>query len=235
MLKPLDIAAFDEFWRTKLDRGDCDAEYRHGQNLGIDKTLQVISSGKRLLDIGCGTEILATQLKGKFDQVFGVDISELPIEVARKNGVTATRVNLNTDRLPYEDSFFDAVTILATLQYVYDVDFVFRECVRVLKPSGEFIVNVPNMRASWRIWKLAVCGRFPRPSINAIAFDSGALHYFCHADLIEALKARGFQITSSCGLFCVPHLLNSAPDSGLLGYIKREFFSAELLTKAVKR
>lgn len=234
MLGQRDKVHFDKVWERKLNLDQQSFAYKPGANLRVDKALQIISPGHRLLDIGCGTGILAAQARGKFQEVYGVDIAEAAIEIAREHDVLASVVNLNAESLPYENTFFDAITILSAFQCMYDLDMILRECFRVLKPCGELLISVPNMRAVWRLFRLAVLGYFPRTSLDAVGYDGGALHYFCFRNLVELLERRGFETVDSYGIFCLPRFARHLPDRTIIGAVKREFFSAEILLKSLK-
>lgn len=224
---------FDRIWKHKL-KDVHSATYVAGDNPRVDETLSLIPQGGRVLDIGCGTGAMLTQLKSRFDEVYGIDISSEAVRVALQNGVQASVVDLNITSLPYEDDFFDVVTILSTLQYFIDLDKTLRECHRVLVPGGMLILSVPNMRALWRVGRLLFQGTFPRVSLDTEGYDGGTLHYFAFANLRELLSKEGFEVLSAHGIFCLPRFLNRTGNAGLWGWAKREFFSAEIFIRAVK-
>ena len=227
-----DVRHFAEVWRRKGEAGEQD--YRPGANRRVDLALRLLSPGERLLDVGCGAGILAEQARARFAEVHGVDIAEAAVRLARERGVKAAVVNLNAERLPYADAFFDTVTALGALQLVTDISAALGECARVLRPGGHFLVGVPNVRALWRLWKLGVLGIFPRTSMDEVGYDGGTLHYFTHESLLRLLRPHGLTPRTSHGVFCLPRFVEGVTDRGLPGRLKREFFSAEVLVHAVK-
>jgi methionine biosynthesis protein MetW len=228
-----DESRFDQIWKRKL-RDNRSAAYLPGENFRVDKALSVIGKGWRVLDIGCGTGILLAQLKKQSEEVHGIDISGEAVAVACQNGVHASVVDLNADLLPYEDGFFNAVTMLSTLQYFIDLDKTLRECNRVISPNGLLLLSVPNMRAYWRIGKLIFMGIFPKVSMDSEGYDGGTLHYFTFSDLKELLHKNGFVVLQAHGIFCLPQFVSRVSDVGFLGWVKREFFSAEVFISAIK-
>ena len=115
------------------------------------KVLEILSKLKaeRLLDIGCGdgnfTMLMARSCGAK--EVYGVDISEKGIEMAKRNGVKALRVDVDEENLPFNDNYFDVVTALEVIEHLFDPDHFLEEVYRVLKPNGIFILSTPNLAA----------------------------------------------------------------------------------------
>ena len=143
-------------------------------------------------------------------------------------------VDLSSEPLPHPDGAFDAVTALGILPYVWDLDWLLRECARVLRSGGQMVVGVPNMRAWWRLWSLAGRGRFPRTSHDPVGYDGGSVHYFCRRNLVELLGRHQLATIGAHGVFCVPRALEPLPDGGPTGWLKREFLGAEVVVDARK-
>jgi methionine biosynthesis protein MetW len=209
-------------------------DYVPGSNLRVEAAANILHPGQRLLDVGCGDGTLGMLVRNRFEEIYGVDISDKAIEVAQRRGIKAYKVNLNVEALPFEDNYFDSITCLATLQFIYDINTMLREFNRVLKPDGELVLTVPNMRAYWRIFKLVVLGYFPRTSLDPEGYDGGTLHYFCYRNLKDLLEKSGFKVMMRRGIFCLPRLIEKLPDRGWVGKLKAEFLSAEMLVRAVE-
>ena len=224
---------FEAIWRRKLAAGG-PVGYRPGENRRVDKALRLLRPGERMLDVGCGAGSLATQAHERFREVHGVDLSPTAVALARASGVQAQVLDLSREPLPHPDGFFDAVTALGVLPYVWDLDGLLGECVRVLRPGGQMLVGVPNMRALWRLWSVAARGRFPRTSQDPVGYDGGSMHYFCRRDLAALLERHRLIVVAAHGVFCIPRRLEAFPDEGVGGWVKRELFSAELVVDARK-
>jgi len=113
------------------------------------KILKIFSKYKfnRILDVGCGdgnfTALISKVCKAK--EVYGVDISEKGVEMAKKNGIKALRVDIDEENLPFKDNYFDAVLSLEVIEHLYDPDHLLDEVYRVLKPNGIFVLTTPNL------------------------------------------------------------------------------------------
>ena len=113
------------------------------------KVLEVLSRYKfeRLLDIGCGDGNF-TALVGKAcgaKEVYGVDISEKGVEMAKKNGIKAFRVDVDEGIYRLRINYFDAVLSLEVIEHLFDPDHYLDEIYRVLKPNGIFVLSILNL------------------------------------------------------------------------------------------
>jgi len=103
----------------------------------------------RLLDCGCGdgeTTLRVAEAIGTND-IYGVDIDEEALKVARSKGIKAYKADLN-QRLPFEDNYFCIVFSNQVMEHLDKTDRYVKEVFRVLKPSGYAIIATENL-ASW--------------------------------------------------------------------------------------
>lgn len=149
--------------------------------------LELIGSGERVLDVGCGAGELGAALATRYAQVYGVDVSAHAVELARQRGLHAMQVNLDNKPLPFEDGMFSAVTCLDVIEHVFDPRVLAREIARVCAPQATVVITTPNLRY-WRHILSIISGRFPRTSADEEGYDGGHLHYFTarnHSDLLS--------------------------------------------------
>jgi Methylase involved in ubiquinone/menaquinone biosynthesis len=106
--------------------------------------------GSSLLDVSCGTGLLMKAAHSYKLNAMGVDFSRVAIEEARKYGPAFLG---NGEKLPLPDNSFDYVVNLGSLEHFEDMASGVKEMARVLKPSGQACILVPNTYGLlWTIW-----------------------------------------------------------------------------------
>jgi SAM-dependent methyltransferase len=93
------------------------------------------SEGDRILDVGCGTGVLAraaVQRVGRTGQVAGVDPNDGMLAVARRLGPDVAWKTGVAERLPYPDASFDGVVSQFALMFFTDPHAALAEMARVL-------------------------------------------------------------------------------------------------------
>lgn len=103
----------------------------------------------RLLDLGCGTGLVATFAQPLFQQIVGIDVS-----MGMLRQVTSAMDPVRGDMclLPFKEKTFDCVTAVAALHHVYDTSRVLRESFRVLKPGGYLYTDIDHNRRFFCIY-----------------------------------------------------------------------------------
>jgi ubiquinone/menaquinone biosynthesis C-methylase UbiE len=106
-----------------------------------------IKQGHHVLDIGCGIgdhALAMAHLVGPTGRAVGTDISQAMID-ASVNRHSGSGLPLEfhvapADDQPFPDNSFDCIHLERVLIYVNDVDAVFREIRRLLKPRGRLLI-----------------------------------------------------------------------------------------------
>ena len=150
----------------------------------------------RVLDLGCGTGRHVVYLVRRGFSVCGLDSSPEGLRVARQwlgeEGLDGDlRLQDMTERLPYEDGFFDAVI---SVQVIHHADMatirrIVEEILRVLKPGGFVFVTVPELKDgkpySWQGMDYEEVG--PHTFLPLTGPERGLLHtYFTPESCREA-------------------------------------------------
>jgi len=104
-----------------------------------------IEEGQRVLDIACGTGVLAREARvrvGPTGFVAGVDPDRGMLAVALELSPTVEWRHGTAEALPFPDQAFDAVVSQFGLMFCSDRRLALREMLRVLVPEGSLAVAV---------------------------------------------------------------------------------------------
>ena len=123
--------------RRRLQPPDATAR-RHG-----------IKPGMTLLEIGPGNGrygVAAARRAGQEGRLHTIDIEPKMIERVRQRAAAEGVTNIdarvaNAYQLPYPDASFDLIYMIAVTGEIPDPVRAFRECRRVLKPTGKLAVS----------------------------------------------------------------------------------------------
>ena len=153
----------------------------------------------RVLDVGCGTGILAARLAGVGFDVTGLDPSHGMLEVMGESGPPSPRVRGDGAALPFASGSFDVAVTVAALHHVASVEGVRQtliEMVRVVRPGGHVVVWDHNPRNPY--WKILM---------EKVPQDDGSERLVPEAEVLDGLAAGGAVIVGSSQLGLVPDFL----------------------------
>ncbi len=123
----------------------------------------------RILDIGCGSYPYFLS-HTYFAEKFAIDQLEKPQAVSNLNWYT---LDLNKDpHLPFEDGFFDVITMLAVAEHLAPDSLVMllQEVHRALRPGGRLIITTPAAWSDGLLRLMARLGLVSAEEINEHVF-----------------------------------------------------------------
>jgi SAM-dependent methyltransferase len=157
------------------------------------------SGSLHVLDIGFGSGAdllnVKTALHSRQVGLFGVDSNPTRVAQASENGIAAVQLNIESDRLPFADHFFDGVIANQVIEHTKQIFWIVSEVSRVLKKSGLFIVGVPNL-AALHIRVLLALGEQPAsiellgPHVRGFTKNS-FVRFITADDYFRVLQVRG--------------------------------------------
>ena len=189
------------------------SEYTKSRNysfkIGEDQTrwtgrLRICSSIIRklpigtFLDIGCADGTWAKYWQGRGWKTFGVDINPKNVDAAKKRGIQATTVDLNSEEpLQFENESFDLIFAGEIIEHLIDTDGFLMELNRCLKPKANLLITTPNL-VSFENRIRILFGRYPT-WVNFSLHGSGHVRAYTPRVLKYQLKQQGFSIQKQTG------------------------------------
>jgi SAM-dependent methyltransferase len=180
--------------------------------------------GERVLDVACGTGIvarLAAERVGATGTVTGIDLNPGMLAVARSvtpPGMVIEWHQSSAEAIPLPDEAFDVVLCQLGLQFVPDKLAALREMERVLAPGGRLVINVVGPKPRVFAILAEALAHYIKPEISAFVdlvfslHDTGELQ---HLILISGAGFREVAIQSDTRTLRLP-----APEEFLWQYVQ---------------
>jgi len=113
-----------------------------------------LKSEDHLLDVACGLGRMMEAADPYTKNLYGIDISNVAIETAKKKFPDYNLQLANAEKLPFEDNLFEKITCLGSLERMLDLELVFSEMQRVSNNNAKFCFLVRNSRSfKWVLFK----------------------------------------------------------------------------------
>ncbi|MWB95747.1 bifunctional demethylmenaquinone methyltransferase/2-methoxy-6-polyprenyl-1,4-benzoquinol methylase UbiE [Flavobacterium sp. GA093] len=185
-------------------------------SFGIDvkwrkKVLKIVSDTepKIILDIATGTGDLAILMsQTNAEKIIGLDISAGMLEVGKKKieeKNLSNRIELvlgDSEKIPFEDNYFDAITVSFGVRNFENLEKGFSEILRVLKPNGVFVIletSVPDKtpyKQGYRFYSkniLPIIGKLFSKDNSAYGYLSESAAVFPYGEALNnILRKIGF-------------------------------------------
>ncbi len=131
-----------------------------------------LGSGRRALDLGCGTGRCTVMLADRYDDVVGVDAAPAMIEIAERDRSRPNVRYQTCDVLsltPEHDGRFDLVLAIGCVQLVGPPEFVLGHLRRLVAKGGTLLVVEPVRPPTWgsRDWQVDFAFRMARAAWEA--------------------------------------------------------------------
>jgi SAM-dependent methyltransferase len=165
-------------------------------------------SGRRVLEVGCGSAPCSRWLKTIAAEVVALDLSggmlEFAVAAAERTGIRVPLVQADAARLPFADASFDvACSAFGAIPFVADSATVMKEVARVLRPGGRWVFSVnhpvrwifpddPGPRGLTAIQPYF--DRSPYVEVDDAGVPAYAEHHRTIGDRVRELVGAGFRL-----------------------------------------
>lgn len=196
-------------------------------------------TGRRILDVGCGTGELVSYLKDRDFDVVGIEPSADAAALAKSQGLVVYNYTLE-DFVDFHTSNasdnFDAIIIINILEHVPEPVEMVRYIKKLLKPGAMLCVQVPN---DFNELQLAAKDKLNKEPWWIAIPDH--INYFDFSSLASLLESVGFEVVDSRGDFPMELFLLMGedyvgnPDTGRKCHEKRISFELAISAQLRRR
>jgi SAM-dependent methyltransferase len=168
----------------------------------IEAALPFVSSGKRILDIGCQGGHQLALLRDRFDEAYGLDIAPYTDMWSYFSDISFLVHDVDAERIPFPDAYFDTIIATNVLEHVFDVFGFVSEISRLLRKGGTCLISVPNVAEIRRVASI-IRGRVPvtggdqYPFTPEQGWDGQHLHYFTPSAISSLLSSHDLKIAET--------------------------------------
>jgi methionine biosynthesis protein MetW len=230
----IEEVTYDKIWdRSLVEKSDFSCTR-------INEAMSLLDKGNKLLDVGCGEGTFIDLAKGKFDHVYGIDLSIKALKKAYNKDFRVIKNNLNNDGISFQNDTFDTVTCLDVIEHVFDPVWLLSEINRVLKKGGGLILTTPNVRFIEFVSQILLKGKFPKTSDDTDTYNGGHINFFTFRDIRNLLKNTGFNLLHERGIAYRPYrsfktIIFKYVMQFLESELEKEFFYKGIAVKAQKQ
>ena len=159
---------------------------------------ELVPRGARVLDLGCGDgQMLALLRDQRGCSGYGVELDDANVLACAQRGVNVIQLNLEEGLALFEDSSFDVVLQIDTLQNLRNAERMLQETARVGRLG---VVSFPNF-AHWPNRLSVLRGRMPVTKVLPYQwYDTPNIRVGTHADFAQLARKNGLRILDSFGL-----------------------------------
>lgn len=192
----------------------------------------------RILDMGCGNEVLLYLLSRKIKnpniELYGVDLSDIAIETAINEFKQKNTKNKfffkaeNVYNTSFEDGMFDIVISSDVIEHLNEPDTFLEETKRLIKSKGFLIIGTPIKYTEKTLDPMHVYEYFPHEFEELLKRYFTTVKLFQACDLLHFLLYEKIYTTLFKKLLPFRYLFNIFSLFGLNPFLKRKKYKNDL-------
>lgn len=187
-----------EYYADNYDHPTTSNYLRRLRRQYIQEWLNGIPVNARVLDLGCGPEILFKEVLSEAEEYVAVDLVAANIQKL-KDGRVGSNVRLveaDADSFEWEKQYFDAIVCSGMLEYTENPESNLLRLLSYLKAGGMLICSFPNGLSPYRRWSEHVYRHFWQVKNKLVGKES---HYyprclFIKSRLIARLEKEPYRL-----------------------------------------
>jgi len=127
----------------------------YGHDVIFGMCFDYVNPTEKLLDVGIGTGLASIKFSRLGLEVFGLDSSPEMLNACRSKSFVKSLdlYDMKGGQIPYEDHYFNHVICCGAIHFLSDLDNLFREIRRVIKPGGIFAFTVAPQKTKENVTK----------------------------------------------------------------------------------
>lgn len=179
-----------------------------GDRFFPDKNLKILDIGS-----GVGHSLMPFKING-WRNLYAVDIDDFKKNFFEDNGIKFNKIDIEKEKLPFGNNFFDVVLSFHIIEHLNDVDNYLNEIRRVLKKNGIFILVTPDWRKQYKT--------FWRDHTHIHPYDKESISRLMKSNDFEPIFIKNFGVLRGLGRLRVYKIIKLLMFTGvdLIGVFK---------------
>lgn len=155
----------------------------------------------KIIDVGCGGGILTESLTKISKNVYGIDVNEKCIEIAKdhakKSRINVNYESVNTKSLIEDNKKFDVVVLMEVVEHVQDYKDLIKDCIFLLKDGGIIFISTINRNIKSFVFSILIAECL----LGVVPKETHKFEMFCKPhEIRDILNQNSMEIINFVGM-----------------------------------